>query len=138
MGHCLPLISFSKPQTPHSLEDNMASENTITQPSRKAIRSTSQASTTTSITSIREVADVIDIKLSDGTVPSQSHKIPSLDSNLPKGVNKTTSYPLNKRFIAGLKIHQSIPQGTDELQAQANPTFQPFGAEGHSYTGNDS
>ena len=145
VGHSLPLISFSKPQTLHSLEDNMTPKTALSQPSRKAVRSTSQESTTASVTtsgvmtrSMAKAAAVIAIKQSVGIVPLQSRKIPSLDSNQPKGVNKVTSYPLKQRSVAGFKMHQIIPQGMDELQTQANPTFQPFGEEDHGYTSSDS
>jgi len=81
---------------------------------------------------------VIAIKQLVGTVPSQSRKIPNLDSNLPKEVNKVTSHPLKQRSIASFKIHQTIPQGMDEPQTEANPALQPFGEEDHGYTSSDS
>ena len=123
----------------------MTLKTAIPQPSKKAIRSTSQGLTTASVTSSRvmarsmiKAAAVITIKQSIGTVPSNSRKIPSLDCNLPKGVNKITSHPLKQRSVASFKMHQIIPQGVDKLQTQANPTFQPFSVEDHGYTSSDS
>ena len=87
--------------------------------------------------SMEKVVGVIAIKQSVGTVLSQSHKIPSLDSNLPKNVNKITSHPLKQRS-AGSKMHQTLPEGMYELQTQANSTFQPFGVEDHGCTSSDS
>ena len=141
----LPFISFSKPRTLHFFEDDIAPKTVIPQPSRKAFRSTSQVSTTASVTSsgvmtrsMVKAAAVNAIKQSIWIVPSQSHKIPSLDSNLPKTVNKITSHPLKQRSVADFKIHQTISQGMDDLQNQANPNFQPFGVEYHGYTSSDS
>jgi len=101
MGHSLPLISFSKPRILHSLDDGMVPKTVIPQPSRKAIWSTSQGLMTASATSsgvmtrsMAKAVTVIAIKQSVEVVPLQSRKIPSLDSNLPKGVNKITSHPL--------------------------------------------
>ena len=123
----------------------MAPKTAISQPSRKAVRSTSQGSTTASVTSsgvmtrsMAKAATVIAIKQSVGTVRSHSRKIPSLDSNLPKGVNKVTLHPLKQRSVVGFKMHQTNPQGMDELQTQANPAFQPFGEEYHGYTNSNS
>jgi len=62
-----------------------------------------------------KAATVIAIKQSVGTVPSQSHRIPSLDSNLPKGVNKATSHPLKQKSVAGFKMHPTICQEVDKL-----------------------
>jgi len=72
------------------------------------------------------------------TVLPTSRKIPSLDDNLPKGVNKISSHPLKQRSIVSFEKHQTIPQEIDEIQTQANPTFQPFSIEDHDYTSNDS
>jgi len=58
---------------------------------------------------------MIAMKQSVGTVPSQSRKIPSLDSNLLEGVNKVTSHPLKQKSVAGFKMHPTICQEMDEL-----------------------
>ena len=123
VGPSLPLISFSKPRTLHSFEDDMAPKNAIPQPSRKAVRSTSQGSTTASVTSggvmtrsMAKAAAVIAIKQSVGIVPSQSRGIPSLDSNLPEGVNKVHSHPLKQKSVAGFKMHPTMCQEVGELQ----------------------
>ena len=122
----------------------MTPKTTIPQSSRKPIP-TYQGLTIASVISsgvmtrsMAKAPTAIAIKQSAGTVPSQSRKTPSLDSNLPKGVNKITSHPLKQRSVVGFKMHQTIPQGIDELQTQANPTFQHFDVEDHGYTSSDS
>ena len=145
MGPSLPLISFFKSQTLHFPEDDMAPKNAIPQLSRRAVRSTSQGSTTASITSsgvmtrsMAKATAVIAMKQSVRTVPSQSRKIPSLDSNLLEGVNEVTSHPLTQKSVAGFKMHPTTCQEMDELRTQANPTFEPFGKEDHGHASSDS
>jgi len=94
----------------------MAPKNAIPPPLRKAIRSTSQGSTTASVTSsgvmIRSMPKaiaVIVIKQSVGNVPPQARKMRSLVSNMSKGVNKITLYPLKQTSVTGFKMHQTIP-----------------------------
>jgi len=123
----------------------MAPKNAIPQLLRRAVRSASQGSTTASITSsgvmtrsMAKVAAVIAMKQSVGTVPSQSRRIPSLDSTLLEGVNKVTSHHLKQKSVTGFKMHPTICQEMDELRTQANPTFEPFGKEDHGYASSNS
>ena len=127
VGHFLPLISFPKPQTLHSLKDDMTPKAPIPQPSRKVIWSVSQGSTTASITSsgvitrsMVKATAMIAIKQLVGTVPSESCKIPSLDSNLLEGVNKITLHPLKQRYVVGLKCIKQFLNG--RMSSKLKPT----------------
>ena len=119
MGPYLPLISFFKSQTLQFPENDMAPKNAIPQLSRRAVRSTSQGSTTAGITfsgvmtrSMAKAAAVIAMKQSIGAVPSQSRKIPSLDPNLLEGV---ASHPLKQKSVVGFKMYSTRCQEIDEL-----------------------
>jgi len=140
-----PFISFSKIQTLHSLEDNIAPSKAITQFSRKAVRSASQGSTIASIASsyvmtrsMTKAATVITGQQSIMATPSQSHKIQNLGFMVSDGVNQIASNILEQKSITGFIMPKTIPRGIDELQTHTNPAFQPFNFEDDGYTSSDS
>ena len=81
----LPLISLSKVQNLHSLEDNMAPKNIISQSSKKTIQSTSQGSTTASTASGGVMTRSM-IKITAATAIEQS--IVTMIQNLGSKVSK--------------------------------------------------
>jgi len=65
--------------------------------------------------SMAKAVAAIAIKQSVGTISLQSRKTPGIDSNLAKGVSKTTSHHSKQKSAIDFKMHQTIPQRMDEL-----------------------